>query len=73
MVNILLHHPVVHIYLLLVGVLSIAVIWDRLRHPRPPERTPRPGDGQSAARRSFPEKFPMLRSGRSATTIARRR
>jgi hypothetical protein len=29
----LLEHPLVQLYLLYVGALSIAFIWDRLRHP----------------------------------------
>jgi hypothetical protein len=42
MVNILIRHPVVHLYLLFVGALLIAFICDVLRHP--PELTRQPGD-----------------------------
>jgi hypothetical protein len=45
--NILIHHPWVQFYLLVVGGLLVAVLFDRLHHPQPPKRPSRPPEAGS--------------------------
>jgi hypothetical protein len=47
--TLLLHHPLVYVYLLYVGVLWVVFVWDRLRSPQPRGRTPRTGPNEPAA------------------------
>jgi hypothetical protein len=60
--KILIHHPWVHFYLLLVGTLLIAVLVDRLRHPPPPRRKYRPPEASSTSPPVCAKPAPPLRS-----------
>jgi hypothetical protein len=63
--NILFHHPWVRIYLVIVGCLSLAAIWDRLRHTPSIEKSSRPGDGRPMTPPGVAEKSQIQGSGRS--------
>jgi hypothetical protein len=41
--TILIHHPLVQLYLLFVGALAVAVIWARPRNAQQRSTAPRPG------------------------------
>jgi hypothetical protein len=43
--HILLHHPWLWTYLVIVACMFLAFIWDRFWHPPPPEKPTRPGEG----------------------------
>jgi hypothetical protein len=68
--DILFHHPWVRIYLVIVGFLSLAVIWDRLRQPPPLQKTSRPGEGRSMTPQGVEEKPRIQGSGRSAKPLS---
>jgi hypothetical protein len=45
MADYLIHHPLVQVYLLMVGALVVALIRDRIRHPADGEDDDGPSEG----------------------------
>jgi hypothetical protein len=69
--NLLIHHPWVQVYLLLVGALLLIVFWDHLRHP-PPRRTPLPPERWGSCETPPPADSLKNQSGRCQDQHAER-
>jgi hypothetical protein len=66
--SMLLRDPWVRAYLVMVGWLALAVLWDRLRHP-PARQTSQPGEGRSTTPHGVAEKSPTQGSAISEAPL----